>query len=297
MTMTGRRARTRLDPRKVARLALPFLLMFIVLLLPRPDGLTYEGQAMFGVLAFAASVFLLQPIPLGLAGIVILVLPLVLGATTVTGAFRSFGNTAVFFLIGAFIISACVERTSLHKRLSLHFLKLMGRSPKLLVLGTMLTGAILSFIMPEHGVIVLIIPVLMFILIGLGSVPLRSNLAKCVMIGAAYGCSIGSLGTPLGGARNPLTIGFLRLEGIEVDFLRWTVLSMPIVILSIIVVWAILVLVFPPEPVDLNKMKRVLKAEVRDLPPLRGRSLGTILVLVILILMFILLPSLFHVEI
>ncbi len=50
---------------RLAKLALPVLFLFIVLILPRPEGLTYEGQAMFGVLIFAATIFILQPIPLG----------------------------------------------------------------------------------------------------------------------------------------------------------------------------------------------------------------------------------------
>ncbi|MFO8051008.1 MAG: SLC13/DASS family transporter, partial [Thermoplasmatota archaeon] len=64
-----------MDRRRTAMLAFPVLLLLIVLHLPRPEGLTYEGQAMFAVLAFAGSIFLLQPIPLGLAGIIVLLLP------------------------------------------------------------------------------------------------------------------------------------------------------------------------------------------------------------------------------
>ncbi|MEA3559118.1 MAG: SLC13 family permease, partial [Candidatus Thermoplasmatota archaeon] len=286
-----------MDLRRMAKLALPILLLLIVLMLPRPEGLTYEGQAMFAVLAFAASIFLLQPIPLGLAGIVVLVLPLILGATSAEDTFRSFGNSAVFFLIGAFIIAATVERTTLHKRVSLHFLKIAGRSPKLLVLGTMLSGATLSFIMPEHGVIVLIVPVLMYLLIGMGLVPLKSNLGKAVMIGAAFGCTIGSLGTPLGGARNPLTIGFLRTQGIDVAFFRWMALSFPIVLLSLFGVWVVLIVLFPSEIKDLSKGRKLIENEVNDLPPVQWSSLKIIIALVGIILMFILLPQYFNIDI
>ncbi|MFO8050150.1 MAG: DASS family sodium-coupled anion symporter, partial [Thermoplasmatota archaeon] len=220
-----------------------------------------------------------------------------LGASTVEKTFSSFGNSAIFFLIGAFIIAATVERTTLHKRVSLHFLKLAGRSPKLLVLGTMLAGASLSFIMPEHGVIVLIVPVLMYILVGMGLVPLKSNLAKAVMIGAAFGCTIGSLGTPLGGARNPLTIGFLQSQGIQVDFFRWLMLSFPIVALSLIGVWIVLMIVFPPEIKDLAKGKDLIEDEVRELPGLEPGSLRIVLVLLGIVVMFIALPHFFEVDI
>jgi sodium-dependent dicarboxylate transporter 2/3/5 len=285
-----------MDRSRVAKLALPVLFLLIVLLLPRPEGLPYEGQAMFGVLIFAATTFILQPIPLGLAGIVVIVLPLILGVTTVTDTFQSFGNSAVFFLIGAFIIAATIERTPVHKRVSLYFLKVAGRSPRLLVLGTMLAGASLTLFMPQHGVIVLIIPVLMYIVIGMGLVPLKSNLAKAIMIGAAFGCTIGSLATPLGGARNPLTIGFLRLEGIQMNFLRWMIISMPVVVISLIAVWLILILMFPSEIKDLSKGKMIIRSEVDDLPPIQGKNILVVGVLFLTVLGFILLPTLWDVE-
>ncbi|MGA1820772.1 MAG: SLC13 family permease [Thermoplasmatota archaeon] len=285
-----------MDRRRVAKLALPVLLLLIVLMLPRPEGLSWEGQAMFGVLLFAAALFILQPIPLGLAGIVVIVLPLMLGVTSVSQTFSTFGNSAVFFLIGAFIIAATVERTPRHKRVSLYFMRIAGRSPKLLVLATMLSGASLTLIMPQHGVIILIVPVMMYIIVGIGLVPLKSNLAKSIMIGAAFGCTIGSLGTPLGGARNPLTIGFLRLEGIHISFLRWMVLSMPVVVLSLLAVWIVLIIVFPSEIKDLRKGKEIIEAEVEELPPVRGKHITVMAVLLVVVLGFILLPTFFDVE-
>lgn len=285
-----------MDRKGVAKLALPVLFLLIVLLLPRPEGLSFEGQAMFGVLAFAATLFILQPIPLGLAGIVVTVLPLLLGVTSVTETFQTFGNSAVFFLIGAFIMAATLERTPLHKRVSLYFLRIAGRSPKLLVLGTMLAGASLTFIMPQHGVIVLIVPVLMYIVVGMGLIPLKSNLAKAIMIGAAYGCTIGSLATPLGGARNPLTIGFLGLEGIHVSFFRWMMISMPVVVLSIIGVWIVLLVVFPSEVKDLKMAKRIIRSEVNELPSIKGKNILVIGVFLLVIISFIFLPSIANVE-
>ncbi len=285
-----------MNARRIARLSLPVLLLLLVISLPRPDGLSSDGQAMFGVLAFAATAFLLQPIPLGLAGVLVLLLPLLLGVTNIDQTFSSFGNSAVFFLIGAFMIAATIERTPIHKLVSLRILKLSGNSPSALVLMTMVSGALLSFIMPEHGVIVLIVPVLMFTIVGMGLVPLRSNLAKGVMIGAAYGCTIGSLATPLGGARNPLTIGFLRSQGIEVDFLRWMVLSLPIVLLSLLLVWIVLIVIFPPEIKDLRKGMAVIEEEVREVPKVRFKDVLIIVVLMFVVLCFVILPSFLEVD-
>jgi sodium-dependent dicarboxylate transporter 2/3/5 len=136
----------------------------------------------------------------------------------------------------------------------------------------------------------------MYIVVGMGLVPLKSNLAKSIMIGAAFGCTIGSLATPLGGARNPLTIGYLRLEGIHISFLRWMIISMPVVVFSLIAVWLILIFVFPSEIKNLKKGRMIIQSEVDDLPPFQGKNILVVGVLFLIVVGFIVLPTLWDVE-
>ncbi len=285
-----------MDSRRMVKLFIPVALMLIVMLLPNPEDLSRDAQTMFAILVFAASIFILQPISLGMSGVVVLVLPLILGVSTPGKVFSTFGNSAVFFLIGAFIIAAAVERTPLHRKVSVLFLRIGGRTPKTFILATMLAGASLSMIMPEHGVIILIIPILMTILVGMGLVGRRSNFARSVMIGAAYGCSIGSIITPLGGARNPLTIAFLSSSGIEISFLKWMAMSGPIAIISMILVWLALIFIFPPEKVSLKKARRSLKKESMKTPGTDTSQKMILLILGITIICWIILPQFFGVD-
>jgi len=275
---------------------IPFALLLLVILWPSPEGLENDAQMMFGVLVFAASLFVLQPIPLGLGGMMVLLMPLILGVSTPAKVFSTFGNSAVFFLIGAFVIAAAIEKTSLHKRVSLLFLRISGRSPRMFILATMVTGATLSMIMPEHGVIVLIIPVLMFILVGMGLIGLDSNFARGVMIGAAYGCSIGSIITPLGGARNPLTIAFLDSQGVGISFLEWMIMTGPIAVVSILLVWLTLILVFPPEIGSLEQGQELVRKEVEELEPPTITHSAITVVLLITIVCWMVLPQYFGVN-
>lgn len=285
-----------MDRRRISRMFIPFALLLLVILWPSPEGLENDAQMMFGVLVFAASLFVLQPIPLGLGGMMVLLMPLILGVSTPAKVFSTFGNSAVFFLIGAFVIAAAIEKTSLHKRVSLLFLRISGRSPRMFILATMVTGATLSMIMPEHGVIVLIIPVLMFILVGMGLIGLDSNFARGVMIGAAYGCSIGSIITPLGGARNPLTIAFLDSQGVGISFLEWMIMTGPIAVVSILLVWLTLILVFPPEIGSLEQGQELVRKEVEELEPPTITHSAITVVLLITIVCWMVLPQYFGVN-
>jgi sodium-dependent dicarboxylate transporter 2/3/5 len=281
-----------LSKRKVLliKLAVPFLLLGIILLIPTPAGLSRNGHTMFAILIFAAGLFVLQPVPLGIGGLLVLIMPVLLGVASPEKVFRSFSNPAVFFLIGAFIIAATVEKCGIHKRIALFYLQIAGKRPRLFILTTMIAGASLSFIMPEHCVIVLIVPVLMYILVGMKIRARKSNFGKAVTIGAAYGCSIGSLATPLGGARNPLTIGFLTYNNIQIDFLQWITIALPVVVISLFAIWGLLLIIWPPEIKDLGEAQVLIREEVEKLPKMTCVTIRVIVSLVIAVIMWIFLP-------
>ncbi|WP_068137915.1 SLC13 family permease [Limnochorda pilosa] len=137
----------------------------VILLLPTPEGLTLEGQR--AVVAFVAAVTLwvtnLLPAPVtGLLGMALVPL---LGALPAERAFALFGNKAVFFILGALMLSAGLQRTGLGDRMTLGLLRrnvaamatvlplayswgaVLGVNPVLTTLVTALAGG-LAFMFP-----------------------------------------------------------------------------------------------------------------------------------------------------
>ncbi|MCK4996476.1 MAG: anion permease, partial [Thermoplasmatales archaeon] len=226
---------------------LAFSIVAIFFLAPSPEGLTHNGQAMIGILIMAAILWITEPIPLAVTGLLIMIMQPLLHVLTPGEVFSSFGNQAVFFLIGAFILAGAVEKHGLHRRIALLFLSKFEKSPRFFTLGIMTSCAFLSFVMPEHGVAALFLPIVISILIAMKIVPKRSNFGKISMLCIAYGCSIGSLGTLIGGARNPLTIGVLSdlSPPINVTFVDWMIYSMPVVFITLPLVWLVLQFAFP----------------------------------------------------
>lgn len=243
-------------------LGIALFILFLFYLLPTPEGLTSQGKMMIGILLTAALLWITEPIPLAATGLFIILLQPLLGIMSAEQVFSSFGNQAVFFLIGAFIIAAAVETHGLHKRMALTFLKRFETSPRFFTFGIMLSCATLSFIMPEHGVAALFLPIIISILLAMKLIPKQSNFGKISLLSIAYGCSIGSLGTLIGGARNPLTIGFLSDAGITVTFVDWMIYAMPVVIISLPIVWVILQIVFPIEINDITLAKKEIEKQV-----------------------------------
>jgi sodium-dependent dicarboxylate transporter 2/3/5 len=145
--------------------------------------------------------------------------------------------------------------------------------------------------MPEHGVVALILPIVVSILIAMRVIPKQSNFGKVSVLCIAYGCSIGSIGTPIGGARNPLTIGILSDIGITVSFYEWMIYAMPVVIITLPLVWIILQFIFPIEISDVTIAKLEIERQVSSLGPMGSKEWTVTAILCITVFLWIFVSS------
>lgn len=279
--------------RDVFFIILAFSIVAIFYLAPNPESLTHNGQVMIGILIMAAILWITEAIPLAVTGLLIMIIQPLLHVLTPGEVFSSFGNQAVFFLIGAFILAGAIEKHGLHRRIALMFLSQFEKSPRFFTLGIMTSCAFLSFIMPEHGVAALFLPIVVSILIAMKIVPKQSNFGKISMLSIAYGCSIGSLGTLIGGARNPLTIGILSdlNPPVNVTFFDWMTYSMPVVFISLPLVWLVLQFSFPIEINDISAAKREIKNQVVVAGKIKRNEFLVLLILIITIALWTLFSS------
>ncbi|MBS3802850.1 MAG: anion permease, partial [Candidatus Thermoplasmatota archaeon] len=250
-----------LSKKNILYILIAFSIIILFYFLPTPSGLTDNGKIMIGILLMSLVFWVTETIPLAVTGLLIMIAQPLFGVNSPEEVFSSFGNQALFFLLGAFILTSSLEKYGLHKRVALKLLSLFDTNPKNFTLGIMFSCAFLSFIIPEHGVAVLFMTIISSILITLKVQPKISNFGKICMLSVAYGCSIGSLGTLIGGARNPLAIGFLsNLDPpIYIGFFDWMLYSMPIVFLALPAVWLILHFSFP---IEISSMKSVKQSMI-----------------------------------
>jgi len=254
-----------LSRRDILFISSAFLVIVLFYFLPTPSGLTFVGKMMISILLMGGILWITEPIPLAVTGLLIMIMQPLLGIIVAKDVFSSFGNQAIFFLIGAFIIAAALEKHNLHKRIALRLLSLFEKNPKFFTFGIMVSCALLSFIMPSHGVAALFLPIIASILIAMKIIPKQSNFGKVSMLCVAYGCSIGSLGTLIGGARNVYSIEILsRLNPpIYISFFDWMKFSLPVVAITIPIVWLILHISFPIEIKNITSAKREIHHQVR----------------------------------
>ncbi len=280
-----------LSKRNILFIAVAFLVVVLFYFLPIPEGLSNNGKMMIGILLMGGILWITEPIPLAVTGLLIIIIQPILGIMPAGDVFSSFGNQAVFFLIGAFILAGALEKHGLHKRIALKFLSFFEKNPKLFTFGIMISCAFLSFIMPEHGVAAMFLPIVISILIAMKITPRKSNFGIVSMLSIAYGCSIGSLGTLIGGARNPLTIGMLSDIGYSVSFFDWMTYSMPIVFISLPLVWLILHISFPIEIKNIASAKTEINRQVSRSGKMGRYELTVLCIVVLTIILWIFVSS------
>ena len=255
-----------------------------------PDGLTAEAQRTLGVFALCAILWVTGVIPLQITSMLAIILLPILDIMPSSQAFALFGNSAVFFILGAFILSAALIDSGLSLRLTCLALTRFASSASRLRTAILLISAFASFWMSEHAVAAMLFPVVMGLVTAFGFKAKESRFGMSFFFALAWGCIIGGIATYLGGARNPLAAGILFEErGIEVSFLRLLSASLPIVVAMLAVAWVVLKVFFPAEPVDMQRARDQLLKEREQLGTLSRREIhiGIISLLTILSWVFL----------
>jgi sodium-dependent dicarboxylate transporter 2/3/5 len=223
--------------------------VFSWLLIASPfEGLAVEGQRTVAVFALCTICWATQAIPLSITGLLALVLLPLCTELRPDEAFALFGNKAVFFILGAFIISAAVVHSGLSTRVAMIVLDRIGTTPRRLMIGLLLLSAALAHVMPEHAVAAMLLPIAIEIARALRLVRGRSRMGAGLFLALAWGSIIGGIATFLGGARAPLALELLhRSTGQTIGFMEWWLASLPLVALSLVGCAGVLLVFFRPE--------------------------------------------------
>ncbi|MBW7956711.1 MAG: DASS family sodium-coupled anion symporter [Deltaproteobacteria bacterium] len=261
------------------------LLFVLFLRMPVPEGLTPVGQSAIAVFLLCLVLWITNAIPLAVTGILAMVLVPVLGVLSRKETYSLFGNEAVFFILGAFILAGAVMHSGIAARVALFMMSRFGSSPKRLVLTIFLLAAGLSFVMSEHAVAAMLFPIVLEISKSLGLKPGRSSYGKILFFALAWGCVIGGVATFLGGARVPLAVGILQeTTGSRIGFLEYSVAVFPLVMVMLLAGYIILKYFFP---VDIDKVESAQGIVTKRLKGLGKMtyseySVGTVLLVTIL---------------
>ena len=138
-----------------------FAVFFVLLSMDGPDDLSPEAYRVLCLFFLCVSLWSTNLIPLSITSLMAIAAVPLMGIMDASQVYSFFGNKAVFFILGVFILSAAMIACGLSARLSVWVLENWGDSPARLLTAVYLFGAISSCFMSEHAVAAMMFPIVM----------------------------------------------------------------------------------------------------------------------------------------
>ena len=271
-------APTRRTPTLVG-IALAVLVGAITVVLPTPAGLTPAAVHLAGVFTIALVLWVTEAIPIAVTSLLVIVLQPVFQVTTLGAAASGFMTPVFFFVVAMFCIAQVVVDSGLARRFALMLLEHAGSDSRRVVLAFMVGAAVMSTIVSDVPVAAVWMSMALPLLARIDAKPGASALGKALMIGIPVAAFIGGVGTPAGSSINILGLFQIEQFGkVQVSFLQWMAIGIPMVIVLTPVAWWVIVRIFRPEVPTVGSAAEIREERLA----LGGFSPGEIKVLALL---------------
>ena len=188
-----------------------------------------DEKIIAAVAALMSIWWITEAIPLAATSLISLILFPAFGVLSGNDIVSSYINSTIFLFMGGFIIAIAMEKWNLHKRIALYLITIFGKSPSTIILGFMVASAFLSMWISNTVTAAMLVPIGMAILFKLEEEFGIKNTKKfsiALMLGIAYACSIGGVGTIIG---TPPNLVFQRIFAISFPNIWRCVLEIPLV--------------------------------------------------------------------
>ena len=159
----------------------------------------------------------------------------------------AYANHLIYLFMGGFLIAATMEKWQLHRRIALQTIRLVGVSPRRIILGFMLATAFLSMWISNTAT------AMMMMTIGLAVINQSKALLQAqgqyangqpfpfgtaLMLGIAYAASIGGVATLIGTPPNAILVGIVeKTYGINISFSDWMMFGLPLSMIMLALAW------------------------------------------------------------
>lgn len=217
------------------------LLALLVFALMRDHG--EQPAIMAGLVAWMALWWITEAVPIPVTSILPLLLYPLLGIDSTANTAAHYGKEIIFLFLGGFILALGIERTGLHKRIALHIVARLGGSPSRLVLGIMIACALLSMWINSTATTLVMLPIALS-LIDDEDAPLavRQRLTVPLLLGVAYGATIGGMATPVGTPPNLVLLEQWRMlfpDRPGIGFGQWMLVVLPFAVVFLVIGWQV----------------------------------------------------------
>ncbi len=261
----------------------------VLLQLPLPQGLSHEGAIVLTMSVVATILFITEPIPLPTVALLIIVGQVLLLGLDSTKVAKTLMTDSVLFIMGSLMLAVAVVKQQLDKRIAWLIVRMTGTRTVNICFGITLVSGILASFVGEHTVAAMMLPVGITLITLTSDDPRRvRRLAAVLLLSISYGCSVAGIGTPSGGARNAIMIGYWKeffydptnpeTRQFLIDYVKWMAYAYPLFLVQLPFVTLVLFTAFKPEYKYLNRAVAKLRTQVEAQGPLRPADWMAILI-------------------
>ena len=273
--------------------------LLAILALPTPAGLPVAGHRMLAIFVFAVIVWISEALDYAVSAIVIAGLmafllgispnvgnPKILIGTSaaLTTAMSGFANTALTLVAAALFLAAAMTITGLDRRIALVILSRVGARTSRIVIGSIVVSTVLAFLVPSATArAAAVVPIMMGIIAAFGFNK-KSRFAGLLMITAVQAVSIWNVGIKTAAAQNMVAVGFIQsLLKQDITWVDWLVAAAPFSILMSIGLYAIMMLMMPPETKEISGGQAAVQKSLSELGTITGREARLLILSLILL--------------
>ena len=208
-----------------------------------PISIPYAQKVTLSIFTIAALLWMTEIIPLHATAFVIVLLEtLFLRDFPIGTFFHSFFEPIIIIFLGGFVLAAAFQKYGVDSILARVILSKTPPTPFAILLSVMFITAVLSMWISNTATTALMIGVLIPVLRELEDARFRKGL----ILSIPFAANVGGIATPIGTPPNAIAIGILAKNGVDISFLKWMELGLPISIFGIIMISILLYLIFKP---------------------------------------------------
>jgi len=191
-----------------------------------PLPLPGPAQRMAALTVIVVILWITEALPIFFTAMLIAPLLVAFGITDARTAFEPYADPLLFLFYASFFLAEAMSRHGLDRRLAhavIHAPAVAGNATRTRF-AIMAMGGVLSMWMSNTTATAITLPIMMGAAAGLTQ---DVRAVRGGLLGVAYACSVGGMGTPVGTPPNMITLKMLEKVDVHLGFLDWMKIGVP----------------------------------------------------------------------
>ncbi len=131
-------------------------------------------------------------------------------------------------------------------------LRVFGRQPLFILLGFILITAGFSMWMSNTATTAMMVTLAAPVI---SQISVTDRFRKGLLLAIPFAANLGGMGTPIASPPNAVAVAYLNGAGISLDFVSWMIYAMPLMLLTLLLLWWLLWRYFKPSSVGQMDLK------------------------------------------